>query len=70
MPSNTNRNSARGRIQFRVGSGFDDATVLDYEDFVGVGNGGEAVGDDERGAVLKEASQRALDYPLGLGVNG
>ena len=47
----------------------DDRAVLEHDDQVGVADGREAVGDDERGAAVEQAAQRALDPPLGADVD-
>ena len=47
---------------------FDDASVLQDEDAVGVPDGGEAVGDDQGGAALGELADTLLDDELGGGV--
>ena len=43
----------------------DDAAARDDGDLVGVLDGGEAVGDHQRGAALAQLVQRALDHDLG-----
>ena len=48
----------------------DDAAFLEHVDAVGVLDGGEAVGDDEGGAVGHEVVEGVLDLPLGFGVHG
>ncbi len=53
-----------------VGAGFDDAAAFEDDDFVGFADGGEAVGDDEDGAVLHEVFEGGLDLALGDGVDG
>jgi hypothetical protein len=53
-----------------VRSLLDDLAVLEHHDQVGVADRREAVGDDERGATVQEASQRAFDLPLGADVDG
>ncbi len=51
-------------------AGFNEPALVDDEDFAGVANGGEAVGDDEAGALLHEAVHGALDVGFGVGVDG
>jgi hypothetical protein len=41
--------------EFFVAAALDDAAALEDEDFVGVADGGDPVGDDETGAVFHEA---------------
>ncbi|MBV6467014.1 MAG: hypothetical protein PGMFKBFP_02346 [Anaerolineales bacterium] len=47
----------------------DHLSAFDHHDAVGVGDGGQAVRDDERSAPLKQRRQRALDDLLGLRVH-
>ena len=47
----------------------DDPAVLEHDDQVGVADRREAVGDDERGAAVQQAAQRALDLALGADVD-
>src|SRR6185437_6632504 len=51
-----------------MAAALDDLAVLEHQDLVGVDDGGEAVGDDERGTVLRDLAQAGLDLALGLGV--
>jgi hypothetical protein len=46
------------------------STICPYADEVGVGGGGESVGDDEGGASFQEAVHVALDHALGFAVRG
>ena len=46
----------------------DDAAVVHHDDPVGAADGGEAVGDDDRRAVVHQPLERLLDQPLGFGV--
>src|SRR5690606_1976664 len=46
----------------------DDAAPVEDEDAVGAADGREAVGDDERGAPLRQPVERLLHGPLALGV--
>ena len=46
----------------------DDRAIVDDNDFIGVGDGRKAMGDDEAGAPLQEGRQGFLDDLLGLGV--
>ena len=46
--------------EFGVGSLLDDSSVLHHQDPVGGQNGGEAVGDDQRGAALHQPVERLL----------
>ena len=52
-----------------VGAGLDRTTGLEHDDAVGRLDGGEAVGDDERGAALQELLERALDAGFGVRVH-
>ena len=56
--------------EFFVGTPLDDLPVVEYADKVGVFDGGEAVGDDDGGAVAHEVVERFLDEFFGLGVEG
>ena len=53
-----------------VGAAFDDFAVFEDEDEVGAGDGAEAVGDDEGGAVGDEFFKGVLDEHFGVGVDG
>jgi hypothetical protein len=52
--------------QVVVGATFDDTAVLHDEDLVGVLHGGEAVGDDDGGAVGGEVVEALLDAEFRL----
>ena len=54
--------------QFFVGAALDDAAFVQDHDQIGVANGGEAVGDDEAGAVVQDLDQCLLNLIFGLGV--
>jgi hypothetical protein len=56
--------------EFLVGALFDDLSLLEYADELGVADGGESVGDDEGGASFQEAVHVALDYAFGFAVQG
>ena len=56
--------------QFFVGAALDDAALLQNHDGVGFADRGEAVGDDEGGAVLHDGVHALFDVPLGPGVHG
>src|SRR4051812_38786311 len=43
--------------------------LLEDDDFAGAADGGEAVGDDDRGAAVEEALEAALDRLLGADVD-
>jgi hypothetical protein len=47
-----------------VSAVLDDAAVVDREDHVGIADGGEPVRDRDRGALLHQRLQRALDDAL------
>src|ERR1700691_3575464 len=49
-----------------VAAGFDDQSVLDDENAIGVHDGGEPVRDDERRAVLAQLGDRLLHVVFGL----
>ena len=53
-----------------MGALLDDAALVDDVDAVGVDDGGEAVGDDEHGAVGAELVECILDEAFGLAVEG
>ena len=48
---------------------FAEATFVHHQDQVGVADGREAVGDDERGATFEQFFQGLLDRVLGLGID-
>ena len=52
--------------QFVVPAGFDDQSALDHENAIGVHDGGEPVGDDERRAPLAQFGDCLLDVALGF----
>src|SRR5579883_2495323 len=47
---------------------FDDSSVLEDENLVGIADCGEPVGDDERGAALRGGLERELQLALGFGI--
>ena len=47
-----------------VGAALDDAAVVQDDDGVGVAHGGQAVGDDDRGALGHELRERAAEHGL------
>jgi hypothetical protein len=49
---------------------FDDLSLFEYADGVGVADGGESVGDDEGGASFQEAVHVAFDCAFGFAVQG
>ena len=49
-----------------MAAALDDAAVVDDEDAVGIGDCGQAMGDDQRGAAGRELGERLLDRPLRL----
>ncbi len=51
-----------------MGAALDNAAAVDHQQLVGLAHGGQAVGDDERGAAGQRLAQRALHGRLGLGV--
>ncbi len=53
-----------------VAAAFDDATVVDDEDAVGVADGGKTMSDDEAGAALHQTFEGFVDEPLALGIEG
>ena len=61
-PSVTRRaNRPLLRHQLAEGAALDDAAAVQHQDGVGVGDRGQAVGDDEGGAALAQPVERALD---------
>ena len=56
--------------QLGVGAGLDDPAVVEDEDAVGVAQGGQAVGDEDHGAVGPGGVDRLLDQPLADVVQG
>ncbi len=55
--------------QFLVRALFAQAALVEYEDAVGVLNGAEAVGDDDRGAAGEQAIERFANHHLGASVH-
>lgn len=51
-----------------VGALFDDASVLQNENAIGVTNGGETMGDGEDGATVHELVDGGLNLAFGNGV--
>src|SRR4249919_3682258 len=49
---------------------FRDPTLLHDDNAVGAADGGHTVGDDERGAAVREARESLLDERFRLGVHG
>src|SRR5437588_1883908 len=54
--------------QILVRAALDDGTILHQQNQIGAPDGGEAVRDDERGAVGKQIGHRGLNQLLALGV--
>ena len=44
---------------------FDDAAPIEHDDAIGIANGGQPVGDHQRGSVLHQFFKRLLDSQLG-----
>jgi hypothetical protein len=59
------RVDAAAREQLGVRAALHDAALLQDQDLVGAHDRGEAVGDDQGGAVLGDAVELGLDRPLG-----
>ena len=53
-----------------VGASFSNAAVRDYQDFIRIADGGEAVGNGDGGAVLGQDLQALLDPAFALIVQG
>ena len=56
--------------QFLVGALFDNLSLFEEDDAIGIPYGREAVSDDEGGAVFHKALQCLKNQRLGLGVEG
>lgn len=56
--------------QVIVSAGFDDFSVFDKNQTMGVAEGGEAVGDSDSGAIVDENIQGVLDFFLGFDIDG
>src|SRR6266446_4841913 len=52
------------RQQLLVGTAFDDATVIEYQNLIGMHNGREPVCDDDGGATKHQVFQCLLNQPL------
>ena len=59
----------RPRRQLRLGADVDHAPGVEHGHAVGQGEGGSAVGDEQRGAALRQHAQRLVDGRLGGGVD-
>src|SRR5687768_10168623 len=55
--------------QLFVRAALADLPVVEDQDGVGGADGGEAVGDDDRGAAVEQGLDGVLDQKLGLGVD-
>ena len=55
--------------EFVVGAGFLDFAFVEDDDFVGLLDRAQAVGDDERGTALHQLFDRFLDELLGFGID-
>src|SRR5690242_6109360 len=64
------RVDAAVREQLGVGASLDDSPAVDDEDDVRRQDGGQAVGDGQRGAASHQRTEGFLDQPLGGGVQG
>src|SRR5260370_6812168 len=52
--------------QVEMAAALDYLAAVEHQDLVGIDDGGEPVGDDEGGAVLRDLAQARLDLALGL----
>lgn len=59
-----------GFDEFLMRPRFDDASVSDDVDAVGVLDGGESVGNDQGGAILHEFFEGGLNPPFRFGIQG
>ena len=55
--------------QLLVAAGFDDASVIQYDDFVGVADCGKAVGNYKNCAAFHQVVHAGLNYGFGSGVD-
>ena len=55
--------------QIAVFAGFNDAALIEDNDFVGVANRAQAVGDDQGSAAFKDPFKGLLDQKFGLGIH-
>ena len=51
-----------------MGSALGDLARIEHDDFIGIDNGRQAVGDHQRGAVARDLAQRRLDFLFGEAV--
>ena len=58
------------RQQIRMRPPLDDHALVEHDDLVRPHHGGEPVGDDQRGAVARDAVEGILDFLLGEAVEG
>src|SRR6185312_16986004 len=56
------------REQGGMGAALDDAAGFDHEDLLSGADGGEAMGDDERGAAAEQMGQALLNQRFGFGI--
>ena len=61
--------AAAGGAEGVVGALFEDAAMVEDDDVIGLADGGEAVGNDEDGALAHEVVERLLDLAFGDGVH-
>ena len=54
--------------QLRMRAGLDDTAILDDVNYIGMENGGQAVGNDQRRAPPRQLAQRSLDELLAFAV--
>ena len=64
------RVEAAPRQQLLVRALLDDAPMLEHHDQIGIADGRQPVGDDERSSVDQKAAKRNLDAALGADVDG
>jgi hypothetical protein len=60
---------AAAREQFVVRAAFDDASLFEHADEIGVAHGGDAVRDDETRALAHHAAQLREDFLFRVSVN-
>ena len=59
-----------GLLEFGVGAAGEEAALVEDVDGIGAEDGGEAVCDDETGAVASQSFEGLLDEVLGFGIDG
>ena len=63
MQSELQRNVEMLRDQLGVTTAFDDATLVEHDDLIGLAHGREAMRDDNRRAAVAQLEEPLVEYP-------